>query len=202
MKYFLQDLQSIENTRESLSGVYTYQDLANLMAEPNQAQFYRRIKKLVENGTLKRFCRGLYITNTFDPEVLSQKLAPDSYISFGNILAEHLIIGTKSQFQVDAVKSGKTRIYESDNLRIRHFGTKTLTKFGIVSKNGIKYAEPERAILDTLYFYQHGVKFYYDIFQDIDWSRFDKTKYLYYLKSYYENEKFIKFAEDLINEST
>ena len=60
-------------------------------------------------------------------------------------------------------------------------------------------ATKEKAFLDTLYFYQKGTRFYFDIYSDIDISQLDRSIIFKYLKSY-KNPKFIKFVKDYFND--
>ena len=195
MKNITLDIQLIEKTKETLGGVFDHADIANLFGEPHQKQLYRRLNDLIENGNLERFCRGVYITPKFDLEVLSQKISPRSYISFGSVLAEHLVIGRIPRYQLDAVKIGKTRVYKQGDYTVRHFGSKTSDQFGIKSIGGVRKADAERALIDTLYFYQHGTEFYFDIFSDIDRNRFDTKKIDLYLSQNDKNQKFVNFVK-------
>ena len=198
MKNLANDIKLLKSAKESLRGVFDDSDLSNLFSDLHKTQLYRRIKSLTENGYLTRFCRGMYVTEGFDLEVVSQKLSESSYISFGTILAEHLAIGSIPKFQVEAVKSGKTRTYSFDKFKIKQYGTKTSLDFGITRVNGVRKADLERAILDCLYFHLHGTKFYFDIYSDINWDKVDKKKLNTYLTSHYKNKKFISFVKGIV----
>jgi len=93
-----------------LRGVFSLADLRNLLQTENRSVFYRGLKALEQAGLLSRFCRGFYITPSFDPMVLSQRLCQDSYISFGNALARHLLIGSVSRYRIRAAKPGPKRV--------------------------------------------------------------------------------------------
>jgi len=59
---------------------------------------------------------------------------------------------------------------------------------------GFLLATPEKAVLDTLYFYLRGKKFYFNIFGDIHYGSLDKDTFFEYLARY-RNPKFRTFAE-------
>ena len=118
MKNLINDIGLLKTSKESLRGVFDDSDLSNIFSDLHKNKFYRRIKALTENGYLMRFCRGLYVTEEFDLEVVSQKLSETSYISFGTVLADHLAIGSIPKLQVEAVKSGKTRTYSFNKYKI------------------------------------------------------------------------------------
>ena len=198
MKNLVNDIKLLKASKKSMRGVFDDSDLSNLFSDLHKNQLYRRIKSLTENGYLMRFCRGLYVAEEFDLEVVSQKLSETSYISFGSVLAEHLAIGSIPEFQIEAVKSGKTRTYSFDKYKIKQYGTKTSLDFGVTRVDGVRKADLERAILDCLYFHLHGTKFYFDIYSDINWDKVDKKKLMTYLSSNYKNEKFISFVKGII----
>ena len=142
-------------------------------------------------------CRGIYTTQNFDPLILSAKVRTDSYISFGSALAYHKLIGTKSPFLVSCVVPSRASEYTGDvNLSYARISPKLY--FGIsFLENGVRIADAEKAVLDTLYFYQHKKKFYFNVFQDIDFSALSKKKIDSYLE-YYANPKFRIFARNAI----
>jgi len=58
--------------------VFSKADLQTAFAERHPAAFVRRVNALVENGVLRRFSRGWYVTDGFDLATLSQRLALES----------------------------------------------------------------------------------------------------------------------------
>jgi hypothetical protein len=116
-----------------------------------------------------------------------------------NVLAKELLIGTIPRNGIKAVKQGKTREYRSKGFVITHLSVSPHMYFGFYSENGIQYADREKALLDVLYFYMRGMKFYFDIFSDIDTVKIDRKKFSLYLLRY-RNSKFIKFAEGYMSE--
>ncbi len=195
----LNDSRLISSFSEKLGGVFTISDLANLFAEVHQTSLFRRIRRLMKLEVLSRFSRGIYLADGFLPELLCQKLAPESYISFGNILADALVIGSRPDYQIDAVKIGKTRFFTNQAMNIRQLGCSKQVFFGFVKNQGIQKASPEKAFLDTLYFHQHGVQFHFDIYSDVNLALLDKAILADYLTRY-ANPKFVRFAEGVLND--
>ena len=101
-----------------LKGVFTINDLKTLFNDFNEITLFKKIKKLTKNNILSIFCRGFYITKDFDIEQLSSKINEDSYISFGNILAKELIIGSIPKYTLTCVKLGRKRVYKSSNYKL------------------------------------------------------------------------------------
>lgn len=184
-------------------GVFTISDLSNLFLSKTEVEIQQKLKPFLKEKILNRFCRGIYVAQNFDLEWLSQRICPDSAISFGSALAKEMLIGSIPQKTVYAVKIGKTRIYKSPLGQIVHFGFAAAGKelwFGYeMAKNGIRYADMEKAFLDTLYFYQKGRKFSFNIYSDIQVDRLNPKKLQKYLMKY-KNPKFRTFVQGVLNE--
>ncbi|MFH1654958.1 MAG: hypothetical protein ABIE74_13035 [Pseudomonadota bacterium] len=193
MKKIVEHIEIIDKFKDDMCGVFTLGDLKSIFPSKDFKTFYRRIADLEKLKILKRFTRGIYVTKDFDPNVLSQKLCERSYISFETILAKHLMIGTIPKNQIRAVKIGKKREYKFQNLTIVHIGVSEHLYFGYETINGVNFATKEKALLDTLYFYNKGLVFYFDIYSDIDLRSIDRNIIEEYLKKY-KNPKFISFV--------
>lgn len=190
--------EKVRKFSSEMSGVYALSDLRNLLQTDNRDVLYRGIKDLQDAGVLSRFTRGFYVTKGFNPLVLSQRICPESYVSFGNVLAEKLLIGSVPRYRVRAVKVGPKRVYSSDEIRIEQLSIKKALNFGYEVIDGIRMALPEKAVLDTLYFYRRGIRFSFDVYSDVDYSRLNKDLINEFLKKY-KNPVFIDFARSLTN---
>jgi hypothetical protein len=201
MKNIIRDIQLIKQFSSPLSGVFLIADLVELMAEPHKTAVYRRIADLERAGIIERFIKGIYITPDADLEILNQKMSAESYISFGRILGQHRILTHHPEYQIDSIKRGKTRLHEKGQRRVRQLGVAEHLHFGFESVKGVQRATPEKALLDTLYFYLHGVLFPFDVRADIHWRRLDPEILRIYLQEY-QNPKFVAFIERLLKENT
>lgn len=197
MNRALRNLKKIEKYRQSFRGVFTLGDLKNLLSAVSPVDFYRQIETLKDNEILFPFVRGIYVCAGFDLEVVSQKLCADSYVSLAGVLAEKAVIGTIPKNVVYAVKLGKARTYESSFGTVVHLGISPRLFFGFQARNGVNYADKEKAFLDTLYFYQKGLKLYFNVYQDINIALLDRRKVTTYLKSY-KNPRFVEFAKGVL----
>lgn len=190
--------EKVRSVSVEMGGVFSLSDLRNLLQTDNRDELYRGLKDLEGAGILSRFCRGYYVARNFDVMVLSQRLAPESYISFGNALARKLLIGSVPRYRIRAAKPGPKRAYSNGEYRIEHLSIKPELVFGYEVVDTVKIALPEKAVLDTLYFYRRGVRFSFDIYSDIDYSRLNTDIIRDYLARY-ENPVFIDFARRLTN---
>jgi predicted transcriptional regulator of viral defense system len=198
MKISVADLRLVEKWSSEQRGIFSTRDLRTALDEKHQNAFHRRLRTLRSNGVLRRFTRGWYVTQNFDLATLSQRLAPDSYISFTTVLAQNLLVGTSPERRVIAAKIGKTRTYDALGYEIVHVGIAPHLFFGFETRDGVRYADKEKAVLDVLYFHLRGRIFPFDLYSDIRFEELDKRRIGRYLKRY-ENQKFISFAGSVLS---
>lgn len=197
MNKMVEDLKTIEKFSPDMGGVFTLSDIKSLFSFKDINSFYRRLASFEASKVVQRFTRGIYVAERFDLAVASQKICQSSYISFETVLARHLIIGTIPTNTIRAVKIGKKREYKFQNYAISHLGVSKHLFFGFEKINGVNYATKEKALLDTLYFYNKGLPFYFDIYSDIDLSSIDKKTIKKHLAAY-KNPKFVKFVKSFL----
>jgi len=191
------DLQVLRRLEVSQRGVFSKADLQTTFAERHPAAFVRRVNALLENGILRRFCRGWYVTEGFELATLSQRLAPKSYISFSTVLARNLIIGPNPEGKIVAVKIGRPRRYADGDYVIEQASVTEDLFFGFSPIDGVRYADTEKAFLDTLYFHLRGRRYPFDIYSDIAIDRLDHVRVADYLGRY-RNPKFVAFVEGML----
>ena len=193
----MSDSQILISLDSHQAGVYSKADLQTALGEPHPAAFVRRINSLIKHGVLRRFSRGWYVRDQFDLATLSQRMAPDSYISFGTVLAGSLIVGPKPERMIVAVKTGRPRRYSCEGYIIEHLSATEHLMFGFSNTAGINLADNEKAVLDTLYYYLRGRKYPFDIYSDLAIGKLNKDKLRSYLVRYL-NPKFVAFVEGVL----
>ncbi len=191
------DQRILNQLAESQRGVFTTADLQAAFAEPNRAAIWRRIDAQQRIGSIQRFCRGFYVTENFDPAVLSQRLDPESVISFETVLARALVIGVDPKNRIRATQLGRPRTYSALGYQIEHFRLTPSLAFGWKVKDGVKMANTEKAVLDVLYFHLRGVRFAFDIYSDLNLAQVNLSLLREYLPRY-RNPKFVAFAKNLL----
>lgn len=191
------DAERVRGVAQAQRGVFSKSDLQVLLAERHPAAFKRRVAALEELGVVRRFSRGVYVSEGFDAATLSQRLAPDSYVSFGNALARHLVIDTRPERQWLAAKPGRAHEYCGLGLEIVHVHIAPHLDFGHVVADGVRWADAEKATLDTLYFHLRGRRYPFDVFSDIDPARLDRVRLAQYLGRY-RNPRFVAFARGVL----
>lgn len=201
MKFSYKTIELLNATAPVLQGVLTLADLSTLFPVTHKTELYRLLASFEQEGLLRQFVKGIYVTREFNPAVLSQRLCPESYVSLSSILAQHMVVGIAPTGVLDAVKCGRSRTYRGAGLTIKHFSLTPAMFFGFETKAGLHKATAEKALLDTLYFHQHGTKFPFDIYSDLNWEHLNFDLISAYLKRYY-NPKFVKFVEGLMHAVT
>ena len=195
MKYA--DAKKIAKWSADLNGVFTIPDLKVLFGEKTEAALYKKLNSLTDEKLLIKILRGLYAVPDTSLEVISSRINPDSYISTGTVLANNIIIGSVPRRRVQAVKVGRPRVYETEIGTIEHLSIAQRLFFGFEMKNGIKYANPEKAFLDTCYFYFKGKRFSFDLDTDIDQNALNPKLIEKYLKKF--DKRFITFFRRIWN---
>lgn len=196
----MQTVQTLQQLAPELKGVFTLADLKTLLGAASTRTFYQQVGRLVAEGILKRFARGVYVTAGFDPATLSQTLCPDSCLSFEYVLSRKLVIGAGPGNRIRAVKPGKRRLYTAPGIAVsvEQLGIREALCTGFAVEDGIRIACPEKAFLDTLYFHTRGYRFNFDIYSDPDLSVLDMERFAALL-TLYENPKFTVFVKGVVH---
>jgi predicted transcriptional regulator of viral defense system len=199
MNSIINDLQLIEKYQSAMHGIFSIADLKNLFLEPDPVAANRRIGRLVANNVLFRFTRGFYVTEAASLERLAVRIHENSYISCASALAHHLMTGTVPSGTVYSVKPGRPVTYQGKIGKVIYLGIKEDLFFGYSVENGLRIASPEKALIDTLYFYQKGRTYYFNIYADIIMSPVNKKLVREYLGRY-KNPRFTAFVERYLDE--
>ena len=124
------DARVVRDLAKPQRGVFSTGDLQTALQERHPAAFVRRVGALLEHDVLRRFCRGWYVTEGFDLATLSQRLAPESVVSFTTVLARNLIVGPSPEGTLVAVKTGRPRRYTDGTHVIEHVSIAPKLLFG------------------------------------------------------------------------
>jgi hypothetical protein len=199
MNKSLIDAGLIQKYARPMSGVFFIGDLSRLFGETNSVSLFRRIRNLEDAAIISRFSRGIYTTIGFRAETLTARIIENSYLSFGTILAKELMIGSVPAMTLYAVRVGKNRIYKGPGLTVEYVGIAKPLFFGFRGDQGVRYATPEKALLDTLYFHLHGRSYSFDIYQDIDITRVNRPLIKQWLRKY-RNPRFVSFVKGYLHD--
>lgn len=180
------------------NGILTTSDLWLIISPSSSVDFYRQLKKLEKEKLIYKVCRGFYVAKEFSKGHLIMAIKPEAYLSLEFALAYYNLIGTYTENKIRPILPQVNRNIKSNMITIDYKKIKEELIFGYEVIDGIRIATKEKAFLDTLYYYQKGVKFYFDIYSDIHIEELDKDLILKYLKKY-KNPKFVKFVQDYLD---
>ena len=133
--------------------VFTLQEIAMLVKEPDFGRLKQRIHYFVNRGKLRNIRRGIYAKDNYFPEELACKIYSPSYISLEYVLQKSGIIFQYSG-QITNVSYLSRIIAVGDHeLKYRKIKNNILYNTSCITRldTGINIATPERAFLDTLY---------------------------------------------------
>jgi len=187
------DIEIIRAISERQGGVFTTSDLRTALADPHSASLTRRVHRLIAHGVLRRFARGFYTATDFVPERLVCRMVPGACISFETVLAAKLVIGPAPTRRIVATKLGAARRFKAADLKLDFVSLSSHLMFGCTNEGGIRRADAEKAVLDTLYFHLRGRRYSFDVYSDLNLTKLDSARLQDYLARY-PNPKFRAFA--------
>jgi len=179
-------------------GVFTLADFRVLYSRDSAPTRFRKLEKLVEAGELFRVKKGVYARPDADLRVVSQRIAPDSYLSLGTVLAEEGLIGSIPGRRVWAVRPGRPRQYSYAGGVIEHLSIDPDLCFGTVLREGLRRADAEKAFLDACYFQFKGRRLPFDLLEDVDREALNEERMSLYLKTF--DKRFQTYLHKLLEE--
>lgn len=169
--------------------VFTLQEIALLVSEPDFKRLKRRIHYFVSRGKLRNIRRGIYTKDNYSPEELACKIYAPSYISLEYVLQKSGIIFQYSSQITSVSYLSRTINAGSISLIYRKIKNDILYNTSGITRNdnGINIAIPERAFLDSIYL---NIETY------LDSSHSLKEEIIYNLLPIYQSKQLIKRVPD------
>ena len=162
-----------------------------LLIDSNDRLLYQKLNKLVKKGKLLNIRKGIYAKEGYKPEELACLLYTPTYISLGYVLQRSGII-----FQYDSAITNVSylnrEVYINEQfIQYRQIKREVLLNTGgIIHKNNINIATPERAFLDSLYL--NGF-FYFDHIKPLNIDKINELLPIYHSASLVKRvEKILK----------
>ena len=184
-------IERLRTISQSNGGVFSTPDLAVLLERAEPSRVTEAIRVLLRDGVLLKARRGLYVDrlNGYRPDIVGQRWLAPSYLSAETALDRHGLCSTG----IAAYTYVTTRLIPHKNLARRAFDGhlfvyRHLAKhlfFAYTSEDGVLLAEPEKAVLDFLYFTFKKQRSAIAP-EDIDFSRLNLTVYRRYLRAYHQ----------------
>jgi hypothetical protein len=201
MKKVAQLPRLLREMEDQMGGVFTQRDLAHLMSMPIGRSLQARLAGLVEHGYLFRAQRGVYHTENARLEVLATRLGGEvSYLSLSAAMAHRGLVGTRPDGLVDVLApEGRPRTLSTALGYIRIHVQRPELHFGFERSDGVAWALPEKAWIDSCYFHMRGLSLPFRLREDVALDLLDRERILENL-SLYRNPKFIQFVRNLLEE--
>lgn len=156
------------------------------------------LEQQVKMGLLARLKQGLYTLKTDIPseEEIANRLYQPSYLSFEYAMAKYGII-PESPYHLTSATTNSTREFMVNNQAFSYYTIKLVAYAGYYldtkGNRKILIAEPEKALIDYLYFVSLGQRSFNDRFNV---SKLDKAKLMEYAKLF-KRDKLIELVEQL-----
>ena len=171
------------------AGVYSTSDLAVLLERPHPSRLTEAIDLLIRQGVLLRLRRGLFVDRLhgYRPDVAGLRWVAPSYLSAETALDRHRLCQTGIlPFTYVTTRLISRRALAARSLEGHQFVYRRLAPhlfFGFQPDDGLLLAEPEKAVLDFLYFWYKKQRSVLAP-QDIDFAALDSARYRRYVRAY------------------
>ncbi len=147
----------IEKIEHLGKDVFDISDVKKLF--PAETYINTTIKRLRDSGVITHIARGVYTLrgHSFDVEKLATRIYYPSYISFESALSKYGIIN-QGLYGLTLATTRHSKKITLKGIECDYSQIKPELFFGFNLTGGTYIAEPEKALLDTLYLMSRGTK--------------------------------------------
>ena len=182
-------LGGLHHLNPDSGGVYSTPDLAVLLERFPPSRLTEAIRLLIREGVLFRVRRGLYVDRLhgYRPELVGQRWITPCYLSTEKALDQHglcetgILAYTYVTTKLIPTRERATRRLEKHEFIYRHLAKHLF--FGYESSDGLFLAQPEKAVIDFLYFFYKGQRSVLSP-NDINFGQLNSARYRRYLRAY------------------
>ncbi len=182
--------------KEKEISLFTLDDFARIFNIKNKNTLYKKIQRLEKKKIIKKLVKGKYyfVFNRPDDFLMANFLYYPSYISLESALSFYGVI-TGFPYRITSISIKKAKKIIVDNKEFSYSKIKNELYWGFEKKDKFLIAEPEKALLDYLYFASKGLV-NLDL-DDFDLKTLNKKKlFLYVLK--FKEKKMLKIIQKKI----
>ncbi len=171
-------------------GVYSTADLEVVLERANPSRLTEAIRGLTADGVLLRVRRGLYVDRLhgYRPEIAGWRWVTPCYLSTETALDRHrlcetgILAYTYLTTRLIARRELAVRRLEGREFVYRHIARPLFFGFA-AGDDGLLVADPEKAVLDFLYFLYKRQRSVVAV-EDVDFSRLHPARYRRHLEAY------------------
>jgi predicted transcriptional regulator of viral defense system len=182
-------LERLAEASAAHGGVLSTSDLAVLLDRPNPPRLGEAARALIRDGILSRVRRGLYVDRLhgYRPEILGHRWVSPSYLSTESALDRYELCQTGMlayTYVTTMLLAGRTRAVRALNgHRFVYRHVRPHLFFGFRPDEGLWVADPEKAVIDFLYFFKKGQRSAVSP-EEIAAEKLDLHKFRRYLRRY------------------
>ncbi len=191
MKYVKKPIYAILRSDRT---VFTFKDISLLWRNPDKEAVIAGVNYYVNTGQLYRIRRGIYAKDAnYDKMELACRIYTPAYVSFETILGRSGIVFQYYERIFVASYLSREISVDGQVYQYRKIKNAVLTDAaGVVNKDGLACATPERAFLDTLYL---NMDYHFDNVAPLNWEEIFKILPLY------ENKRMTGKVREFFNNS-
>lgn len=182
-------LERLAETSAAHAGVFSTSDLAVLLDRPDPPRLGEAARALIRDGMLSRVRRGLYVDRLhgYRPEILGQRWVGPCYLSTESALDRYELCQTgmmASTYVTTTLLAGRARaVRVLDGHRFVYRHVRPHLFFGFRPEDGLSIADPEKAVIDFLYFFKKGQRSAVSP-EEITAGKLDVQRFRRYLRRY------------------
>lgn len=173
-------LEIIKILREKEISLFSLSDFSLLFNIGNRQTLYKKIQRLESTGIVEKLIKGKYLFkfNEVTDFAIANYLYAPSYISLESALSHYSII-TGFTYSITSITVNKSHHLRCRNKEFSYSQISSRFYFGMTKDvGGFLIAEPEKALLDYIYFGQKGLRNLE--FDEMDLSKIDRKKLVLY----------------------
>ena len=191
----MKNLEVLQNLLETGKRIFTLTEIKNLLDIERDNSAYKKVESLIRDGVLTKTIKGIYYLASKPPAdfELANYLCQPSYISLSSALNYQGIL-IQVPYEISSVTPRLTRKIEVNNKLFSYRHISPSYFFGFQKEQDFLIAEPEKALIDTLFLTSMGkLKFDYS---ELLMARIDKQRFKE-LAGKIKNRAFQKFIARL-----
>lgn len=176
--------------------LFSLTDFGRIFNIDNRQTLYKRIQRLEEKKIVQKLIKGKYrfLLNPADDFLIANFLYQPSYVSLESALSFYGII-TGFSYQITSISLKKTRSLLVGGKEFYFSQIANPSFWGYEKKEDFLIAEPEKALLDYIYFGLKGLRNLN--FDEMETAKIDKQKLAIYTKRFH-NIRVMEFVQKTI----
>lgn len=152
-------METINLLNEKEIPLFTLAEIGSILGVTNRESISKRISRLIKNKILKKLINGKYeyLLKKSNDLTRANFLYQPSYVSLESALSFHSII-TQFPYEISSITTKKTKSFEVSGKNFSYSQILPEYFFGYKKNDNFLIAEPEKALLDYIYFAKKGLR--------------------------------------------